>query len=128
MKVRSLIQKIGLPLGHGKKEIAPPVLCDAARFPYGPFSFKIQVTNGLPYRILASTDLVHWAPICDGVANSEVIEYVDSEASKFSYRFYRSAVEQVSSRNVVGYASVSLPPGFSPVANPFNSSSTVSQL
>jgi hypothetical protein len=83
----------------------------------------------MPYRILASTDLSHWTPIAEGIAGAEYEEYIDSEAFKFSYRFYRAQARAVSSVNVIGYASVALPPGFSLIANPFDSgSNTVGHL
>jgi hypothetical protein len=126
MRVGSLFEKVGL-FRRRTKEITRPVLGEAMRFPYGPFRFRTSLTKGASYRILASTDLTHWNSICKGVADSDTTEYVDSEASKFSYRFYKSMTEEVPSQNVIGYASVILSPGFSLIANPFNSSSTISE-
>jgi hypothetical protein len=53
------------------------------------------------------------------------MECVDSEAFKFGHRFYRLQIGDSFSANVIGYASVSLPPGFSIIANPFESPNTV---
>jgi hypothetical protein len=130
MQVHSLLQKVGQTafFRRGTKEISQPILGDATRFPYGPFRFKTRLTPGARYRILASNDLTHWAPLCEGVASSDTLEYVDSEAPKFSFRVYRSMVDHLFSKNVIGYASVMLPPGFSLIANPFDSSSPVSEI
>ncbi|HWI58508.1 MAG TPA: hypothetical protein VNZ22_14885 [Bacillota bacterium] len=132
MKLNSLLQKIGGNAGlfGGKKAsaVAPPVLTDPVRFPYGPFRFKAQLPKGTEYAIQVSTDIRTWTLLNNGVATGEVFEYVDSEAFKFSYRFYRLLAGEVSSANVIGYASMTLPPGFSMIANPFESHSGVGEL
>src|SRR5438105_8575049 len=123
MKLNSLFQKLGEKgfLGRKKAEaIAPPVLGAAIRFPYGPFQFKTQLRKGTPFTIQASTDLHTWKILSDGVAAAEAIEYLDSEASQFTYRFYRLLAGKVPSSNVLGYASITLPPGFSMIANPLD--------
>ncbi len=124
MKLSSVIQKVGAkaPFLRRKqaKNIAPPVLGEPLRFPYGPFRFRTPLAKGTNYTILASTDLRTWSPTSRGTAKEETVEYVDSEAFKFTYRFYRMLVGNVFSANVIGYASVSLPPGFSMIANPFD--------
>jgi hypothetical protein len=54
---------------------------------------------------------------------------VDSEASKHSHRLYRVIAEGVQSANIIGYASTTLPPGFSMIANPFDAvSNSVGEL
>ena len=98
--------------------LAAPNLSDAVRFPYGPFQFKTQLPKGTAYVVLASTDLKNWTTISNSTAGLDPIEYVDSEAFKFSCRFYRVLAGAVQSRNVLGYVSVTLPPGFSMIANP----------
>jgi hypothetical protein len=131
MKINSLIQKIGAsaPFLGGKKRqgIAPPALIEPLRFPYGPFRFRTRLVKGAKYAILASTDLRTWSQTSQGIAKEEVVEYVDSEAFKFTCRFYRLQVGDVFSSNVIGYASVSLPPGFSMIANPFDTSYGVAE-
>src|SRR5258708_425683 len=124
MSLRTLIDRAS-DTAHGRakaKEIGPPVLSDALRFPYGAFAFKTQLPKGTAYFVEASTDLQHWTFIAQEVSTGQAIEYIDSEAFKFSHRFYRVIVDEQPSLNVVGYAAVTLPPGFSMIANPFESS------
>jgi hypothetical protein len=131
LKLSSLIQKIGGGAGRARgkqgEAAAAPVMTDAVRFPYGPFRFKTALSKGAKYTVLASTDLKTWATISQGKAAEETVENVDSEAFKFSYRFYRLQMEGVFSANVIGYAAVSLPPGFSMIANPFETEQTVAE-
>ena len=109
--------------------VAPPHLRSAVRFPYGPFEFQFQVTKGASYEIQASSNLQNWLAISAGKSTGEPVDYVDSEAHKFSYRFYRVLAETVFSANVVGYVAVNLPPGYSMTANPlYAPSNTVSAL
>jgi hypothetical protein len=102
---------------------APPRLGSAARFPYGPFQFKFQVVKGAPCEIQASSNLEAWAPISATESTGEPVDYVDSEASKFSHRFYRVLAGTVLSENVIGYASINVPPGYSLIANPLHAPS-----
>ena len=121
MNIQDLIAKVGDNKWRGKGEpVAPPALGDAVRFPYGPFSFKTRLRKGTDYVIEASTDLQHWNFIARDTASAETIEHIDSEAFKFSHRFYRVLAGGVLSLNVLGYASVTLPPGFSMIANPLD--------
>lgn len=111
------------------EDVAPPQLRDPVRFPYGPFQFKATVLRGASYEIRASTDLKNWLLISRGVATSENLEHLDSEASKFSHRFYRVTLSAVPSLNIIGYASITLPPGFSMIANPLTApSNSVAEL
>src|ERR1041384_2877791 len=125
MKLNSLIRKIAARapfLGSRKTLVsAPPILASAMRVPYGPFRFKTELPQGLQYTVLASTDLRTWTASSKGTAGEGPVELVDSEAFKFPYRFYRLLAKEVFSANVIGYASVTLPPGFSMIANPFES-------
>jgi hypothetical protein len=100
--------------------VAPPCLGDAVRFPYGAFRFRTPLPKGTEYVILASSDLKIWSGISEGTAGLDPIEYLDSEAFKFSSRFYRVMAGEVCSRNVIGYVSFVLPPGFSMIANPLD--------
>lgn len=131
MKLNSLIQKFGAGaafLGSRKAQSSvSPTLGEPMRFPYGPFRFRTRLPKGSQYSVLSSTDLRTWNLNSQGTAKEEQIEYIDSEAFKFSYRFYRLQVGTAFSTNVIGYASISLPPGFSMVANPFDSSDTVEE-
>jgi hypothetical protein len=110
--------------GRKSKAVAAAArLSSAARFPYGPFQFKFQITKGLSYEIQASSNLEVWQPISAEKATGDTVDYVDSDASKFSQRFYRVLAETVFSDNVIGYASVSVPPGYSLIANPLQAPS-----
>src|SRR6266481_2830155 len=117
--MRSLLHKIRARAGLGRnaEELGPPVLGSAVRFPYGPFQFKFQVVKGLPYEIEATTNLKSWVSIFSGTAGGET-EFLDSDASKFSFRFYRLNSNGLYSVKVIGYASTTLAPGFSMVGNP----------
>lgn len=129
MSLRSLIDKLGggrFLRGRHNDLIAPPILREPERFPYGPFRWKSQLPPGTHYSVLASPNLQAWIPVVQGKVQEGPLEYVDSEAPKFSSRFYRLLVDEIYSANVIGYASVSLAPGFSMIANPFGSSATVS--
>lgn len=113
---------------HDQSGVAP-VLSGAIRFPYGPFQFKVRLPKGASYSILASTDILTWHPIAEDASRAESIDYLDSAAHKFSHRFYRVLAHDVFSANVIGYASIMLPPGFSLIANPLDSpSNSVSAL
>ena len=98
--------------------LAPPHLTSAVRFPYGPFQFKFQLPKGAAFEIQASTNLQSWQPILPGKSGGEPVDYVDSDASKFGSRFYRVQTEAFPPDNVVGYVSITLPPGYSLIANP----------
>jgi hypothetical protein len=107
----------------GASSLAAPRLIDAFRFPYGPFKFRTHLTRGTEFTILASVDFQNWKSISTGNSDGDFVDYVDSEAFKYSYRFYRVLAEDVPSTNVIGYVSVSLPPGFTMLANPLDAPS-----
>ncbi|PYK96985.1 MAG: hypothetical protein DME19_17885 [Verrucomicrobia bacterium] len=118
-------------LGKGRRTVvlAPPRLHSGVRFPYGPFQFKFQVPKGASYEIHACSNLQNWQPVSAGKSSGDPVDYVDSEASKFSYRFYRVLAEAVLSGNAVGYVTISVPPGYSMIANPLGApSNTVSSI
>jgi hypothetical protein len=98
---------------------ATPVLGPGTRVPYGPFQFPIRINPGVKYELLVSTDLTHWATLAANKATADTFDYVDSDASKFSYRFYRLITETIGSENILGYTTISLPPGFTMISNPF---------
>jgi hypothetical protein len=132
MKLNSLIKTIlaqaRSPGIRKQKTIAPPVLGEALRHPYGPFRFRFLVPPGVKCAVFSSTDLGTWTPIGETTAPEGPTEYVDSEAFKFSWRFYRVCCQEVWSANVIGYVSVSLPPGFSLLANPFQTECLINHL
>ncbi len=123
MSLRTLIDRAGETATWRAKirNAGPAVLGDAVRFPYGAFAFKTHLPKGTAYFIEASSDLKNWSFIAQEVSTGQPIEYIDSEAFKFSHRFYRVIVDEQPSLNVMGYAAVTLPPGFSMIANPFES-------
>jgi hypothetical protein len=120
MKIQDWLDRVGERRAFRGRAVAvtPPVLGDATRFPYGAFSFKARLPKGTSYFIEASTDLQNWSFVEQDTAGGDTIEYIDTQAFKFSYRFYRLLVGDVASLNVTGYATVTLPPGFSMIANP----------
>jgi len=109
--------------------MVPPHLHSAVRFPYGPFQFKFQVPKGASYEIQVSPNLQIWQAMSAGKSNGEPVDYVDSDASKFTYRFYRVLADVVLSDNVVAYVTINVPPGYSMIANPLHApSSTVGSV
>jgi hypothetical protein len=120
--IASIIEKLGVKFaGPGRTTtIEPPRLSGAVRSPYGGFQFQTRVTCEVEYQIEVSTNLKNWVMVCSGVGEDQ-IDYVDAEASKFGYRFYRMWANGTVSSNIIGYATVALPPGFSMVANPLES-------
>jgi hypothetical protein len=123
MKLDSLIQKISATArGLGKKNASgnAPRISEGERIPYGPFRLKIHTTKGVTYTVHASTDCRNWTPVGQTAAPADTFEYVDSEALKFGHRFYRVQVGQLISDTVIGYVSMTLPPGFSMIANPLD--------
>lgn len=133
MRFDSLIQKLGRSssrLRNSKSQrVAAPTLREPVRFPYGPFQFKAAAPKGLEFQIEATSDLKTWTSIAQGNTSAEGVDYIDSDASKFGHRFYRVTIEGMRSTNVIGYAAVTLPPGFSMIANPLEApNNTVSAL
>src|SRR5436309_3122909 len=127
MSITSYFQKLGA--NKSAERIPPPLLGPGVRFPYGAFQFKIRVAKGAAFEIQASTDMKNWRMIAEDTSVEETLEYVDSEAPKFSYRFYRVMAGSVQSANVFGFATAMLAPGFSMIANPFDAlSNSVSEL
>jgi hypothetical protein len=132
MSLESFIQKVGsTALFRNKKTeaVARPVLREPVRLPYGPFRFKTQLPKSRSYSVLISSDLKTWNPISKGITSNEAFEFVDSDAVKVSYRFYRLSISETPSVNALGFVTVTLPPGFSMIANPLDGpSNTVGEL
>ena len=129
MDPKSFLSSVGESITSffGKKTktavMTPPHLHSGVRFPYGPFQFKFQIPKGASYEIQVSSNLQNWQPLSAGKSSGEPVDYVDSEASKFSYRFYRALAETVLSDNAIGYATINVPPGYSMIANPLQAPS-----
>lgn len=100
-----------------------PVLASASRVPHGPFQFRMKVATDCAYDIQASSDLRNWCSLLSANAQNDVVEFSDADASKFSFRFYRGRCGEHLSENVIGYVTLTLPPGFSMIANPLNAAS-----
>ncbi len=108
-----------------KPEATPaPVLSDAVRMPNGAFHFNSQLPKGTPYIVHSSSDFKNWSPVLNGMATGEVMSFADSHAAKFNYRFYRLLAKGQTS-NILGYISITLPPGFSMISNPLDSPNNV---
>jgi hypothetical protein len=107
----------------------PPLLLNPKRVPFGAFVFNIQTRQGSTYEIETSRDLKTWSILATDASQSDLIEFVDSDAPKSSYRFYRVRVGSFYSTNVIGFAVLTLPPGYSLISNPFKTpNNTVSSL
>lgn len=126
MKLKSFLQNV--VHRKGAEQIQPPILTAVVRVPYGACKFKAVVAKGVFCKIEVSTNLKNWSDLDDLESGGE-IDYVDTRAPNFSHRFYRLNAGGLLSRNIIGYASVSTPPGFSMIANPFESANnTVAEI
>ena len=64
------------------------------RLPDGHFHLRLPLPNGLPYRLEASTDLIHWEPVVDQVmAGENGVGYVEPGDRQLRHRFYRVVPE-----------------------------------
>jgi hypothetical protein len=68
------------------KVSAPSILTPAVHVS-GQFAMSVAGTSGYKYVVEASTDLVNWVPV---QTNTAPFTFVDTNASQFSQRFYRS--------------------------------------
>jgi hypothetical protein len=59
----------------------------------GEFHLCRPATNGFCFRIDASTNLIHWTPVCTNVVTDGAVHFVDPDASVSPTRFYRIAAE-----------------------------------
>ena len=72
----------------------------------------------------SSSDRRNWSPVLNGIATGEILSFADSHAAKFNHRFYRLVAGKGQS-NILGYVSLTLPPGFSLISNPLDSPENV---
>jgi hypothetical protein len=121
MKVSEFVTSF---MRKGRNEAPFQPQLSGANRQHGGFLFKVRLAAGSAYEVHASTDLKTWTPIGNGVAASDSLDQIDSEASDFSHRFYRVLSGELLSRNIIGYVSISLPPGYCMIANPLNTSTT----
>ena len=117
MTISSLFQGIRAKATGEPPALEAPTLKCADRLPYGPFKFQTQVPKEFDYEIEATTNFQTWVSIFSNTSNGE-LDFVDSDAPKFSYRFYRLNLRGTYSKDLIGYATVTVPPGFSLIANP----------
>jgi hypothetical protein len=54
---------------------------------HGQFALTVNGTTGYTYVVQASTDMVNWTPV---LTNTSPFTFVDTNASQFKQRFYRS--------------------------------------
>jgi hypothetical protein len=107
----------------------PPTLAAPKRFPYGQFQVQLAVTPNREYQLEVTTDLRNWKLLHEDMARSPTVEHLDTTAANFSFRFYRARSGALYSTNVMGYVTLTLPPGFSMIANPlYGGSNTVEAL
>ncbi|MGC8887128.1 MAG: hypothetical protein ACP5MG_08215 [Verrucomicrobiia bacterium] len=126
----NLKNSLGKFLGKTRtRAIATPLIINPQKIPYGSFKFQIKSAAGAEFQIYASTNLITWINIAQGKTNQGIVDYVDPEASRLGYRFYRVVVNSTVSENIIGYVTINLPPGFAMIANPFkNQDNTIQRL
>jgi hypothetical protein len=64
----------------------PPCL----RLPGGLFHICLAGTNGTPYRLEGSSDLINWTELCTSTVSDDAIHFVDPDTAALPYRFYRA--------------------------------------
>lgn len=131
-KLTSILGRLGAhsPLLKSESGGAAPgslLLSEAVRFPYGPFRFKANLAKGARFAVEVCTDLRTWTLLTEGTVQGDSFEFLDTEAAKYSYRFYRLKCGESRSLNVLGYVSTTVPPGFAMIANPFDNSAPVGE-
>ncbi len=100
-----------------KQPPAEPSISQPDRLAYGPFTFNIHAAPWASCTVEASTNLRDWRPIAHGEIGDKPMGYVDSVAPNFGHRFYRVVAGNLTSKQIIGYTSLILPPGFSMIAN-----------
>jgi hypothetical protein len=123
MEVADFLSRVGESttrlFRHSKPDLlVEPQLQAVRKYSYGPFVFKCQAPAELDYAIQATSDFKSWEAVQTGRATGEWFEVVDSAAPEFPRRFYRITVSGVRSATLIGFLSVSLPPGYAMIANP----------
>ena len=120
MTISSFFQQIKSKAARKQPaQLEAPTLECVALLPHGPFRFQTQVPEEFEYEIEATTNLKTWASIFSSRSNGK-IDFADPDAPKFRHRFYRLNLKGEYSRDIIGYATVTVPPGFSLIANPLS--------
>ena len=109
-----------------KRVLTAPLLGRPVRFPYGSFQFQITSSPGEPIEIQTTTNLTTWRTLHCGKAESGPMDYVDPNAKNLNACFYRIFSAGMSG-NVIGYVTLSLPPGYSLLSNPLRAASSTVQ-
>ncbi|GEM_PF-395012 len=85
------------------------------------FGFQIDASKGAAYEIQTTSDLKTWIVVGSGASPGTPFEFVDVEATKHGFRFYRVVLDKtIVSNALVGFVSVAFPPGFSMISNPLS--------
>jgi len=61
--------------------------------PDGLFHVCQPGTNGFPYRLEASGDLLNWSPLCTNIVTDGAVHFVDPDATGATFRYYRTVSE-----------------------------------
>jgi len=70
----------------------PPVTLTPVSYGSGTFTLQINGSVGPTYILLASTNLVSWLPLITNTPSVMPLTLMDTNAGKFSHRFYRALV------------------------------------
>lgn len=100
-------------------KVVQPGISSAQRLANGGFQISANGAVGRTNAIHVSSDLVTWTLLTNVVNTSGTFSVVDPEAAIVGRRFYRVWAESLFLSNVVGFAKVTVPPGYSIVINQF---------
>lgn len=99
--------------------VTQPGITSSQRLPNGSFTWSAQGTVGRTNTVHVSSDLINWTLLTNIVNTSGTVTLVDPEAAIVGRRFYRVWAQSLFLSNVVGFAKVSVPSGYSILANQF---------
>jgi chitodextrinase len=99
--------------------VVRPGISSSQLLPNGSFSLAAPGSVGRTNTVHVSSDLVTWTFLTNLVNTSGTVTLVDPEAAIVGRRFYRVWAQSLFLSNVVGFAKVSVPSGYSILANQF---------
>jgi hypothetical protein len=70
--------------------VTPVLLNPGGPLTNGSFQLQVSSVAGQSYVFQSTTDLVHWISLSTNVAPSNIVIYLDTDASNFPARFYRA--------------------------------------
>jgi hypothetical protein len=70
--------------------VTPVLLNPGGPLTNGSFQLQVGSVAGQSYVFQSTTDLVHWVSLSTNVAPSNIVIYLDTDASNFPARFYRA--------------------------------------